>query len=257
MTITEDQILYQVQLYLIPLFRIAAMLMVMPVISSRIVQTRIRLSIAILVTVITVPLLPTIKPINLISIEALIVITQEVLIGLLVGFSFQVVFQVFILAGQFIAMKMGLGFASMNDPNNGVQTTVLSQFYLLLTTLVFVAVNGHLILIQLLVQSFQTLPPGDFVLDTATFIDTAKLGQWMFAGALLFALPVMTSLLFINIAFGVMSRAAPQLNIFAVGFPFTLVCGLLLIWLHLASYIESFNKVIEQGFLLVKAQLLL
>ncbi|MBX2858917.1 MAG: flagellar biosynthetic protein FliR [Cellvibrionaceae bacterium] len=257
MSITEDELLYMLQQYLIPFFRVGMMVMVMPVVSSRIVQARVRLAIAVLLTLLTVPLLPAMPQISLISLQALLIISQEVLVGLLVGFSFQIVFQVFILAGQFIAMKMGLGFASMNDPNNGVQTTVLSQFYLVLTTLVFVAVNGHLILLQLITQSFQTLQPGNFFISAETLLDTAKLGHWLFAGALLFALPVMTALLFINIAFGVMSRAAPQLNIFAVGFPFTLVCGLVLIWLNLASYIENFNRIIEEGFLMVRAQLLL
>lgn len=255
--LTDAEISVFLQQYILPFCRIGMMLMIMPVVSSRIVQARIRLAIAALVTFISVPLLPPIPPLSLISVQFAVLIAQELAIGMFVGFSFQVVFQVFILSGQFIAMKMGLGFASMNDPTNGVQTTMLSQFFLMITTLVFVAINGHLIMIHLIVESFQTLPPGQLSIMPKSFMRLAEMGQWMFASALLFSLPVMTSLLFINIAFGVMSRAAPQLNIFAVGFPFTLVCGLLLIWVGLSTYMESFNKVIEQGFNFVKHFLLL
>jgi len=164
------------------------------------------------------------------------------------GFVFQIIFQMFVLAGQYIAMQMGLGFAMMNDPTNGVQTTVISQFFLMLTTVMFIAVNGHLYLISLLVQSFQTLPVGSNVFQFESLMVLVTMASWMFSAALVFGLPIMTSLLFINIAFGVMSRAAPQLNIFAVGFPFTLVCGLGLVWIGLSNYFESFSTAADAGF---------
>jgi len=224
------------------------MLMVMPVIGSRIVNARVRVVLAMMISLLVVPLLPPMPTAQLLSFTALGFIVQEALVGVIIGFTFQVVFQMFVLSGQYMAMKMGLGFASMNDPTNGVQTTVLSQFFLMLVTLMFVAVNGHLILVALVVESFQSLPPGRFMLDPEVFIKVASLGSWLFAAALVLALPVLTSLLFVNMAFGVMSRAAPQLNIFAIGFPFTLMCGLLLIWLGLENFDEIFNETIAFGF---------
>lgn len=248
MIITDQAIAGFVQQYFLPFARIGMMFMVMPVVGSRIVSPRVRLALAGLLTVAIVPILPEFPSPPPLSLPALLMIFREVAIGAIIGFTFQIIFQMFVLSGQYIAMKMGLGFAMMNDPTNGVQTTVISQFFLILTTVMFVVVNGHLYLISLLVESFQTLPIGSYKFNFDKFIALVNLGEWMFATALVFALPVMTSLLFVNIAFGIMSRAAPQLNIFAVGFPFTLVCGLGLLWVGLANYFESFSNSMNFGF---------
>ncbi len=249
MSVTDAQIAAFVQQYLLPLFRIAALFMVMPIIGSRTVTARVRLALALLVTLIVVPMLPPLPVVKSLSLATFLIVLQEVAIGVMTGFVFQIVFQVFVLSGQFMAMKMGLGFASMNDPTNGVQTTVLSQFFLMLVTVVFVSLDGHVVLINLLVESFTTLPPGVWVLSADMFMQVVELSSWMFSAALVFALPILTSLLFVNISFGVMSRAAPQLNIFAVGFPFTLVMGLILIWIGLSNFLPAFEEVMSFGFL--------
>ncbi|MFT5084007.1 MAG: flagellar biosynthetic protein FliR [Lentisphaeria bacterium] len=243
MTFTEEQVVQFILQYFLPFVRIGAMLMVMPVVGSKIVSPRVRLVLSMLVTVIVVPLIPEIPSITGLSPMTLLYVAQEAALGVMVGFIFQVAFQVFILSGQFMAMKMGLGFASMNDPTNGVQTTVLSQFFLMIITLMFVATNGHLLLIELIVDSFTSLPPGAWVIDIQVFYSVASLATWMFSAALVLSLPVLTSLLFVNIAFGVMSRAAPQLNIFAVGFPFTLIVGLVLVWLGLTNISPAFEEI--------------
>lgn len=247
MLLTDSQIAVFVQQYFLPFARIAMMFLVMPVIGSRMVSSKIRMVLALLTTLLVVPLLPALPQVPALSLHILPFVLQELAIGLVAGFVMQIAFQVFVLSGQFMAMKMGLGFASMNDPTNGVTTTALSQFFLLLTTLIFVSVDGHLYLLILLVDSFATLPPGEWVLNAQIFYEVVKLGTWLFSSALVFALPVLTSLLFVNIAFGIMSRAAPQLNIFAVGFPFTLIVGLVLVWLSLASYLPTFNSIMEQS----------
>ncbi len=249
MTFEDTQIAVFVQQYFYPLARIGAMFMVMPIIGSRTVPARVRLVLALLITIMTVPLIPPIPAAPSLSLITLIYVFQEILIGILAGFLFQIVFQVFVLSGQFMAMKMGLGFASMNDPTNGVQTTVLSQFFLMLTTMMFVSINGHTVLIKLLVESFSSMPPGVWTVKPSMFFELIGLSTWLFSAALVFALPVLTSLLFVNIAFGVMSRAAPQLNIFAVGFPFTLVMGLVLVWLGLINFSTAFESVVSFGFL--------
>lgn len=248
MNFTDQEIGLFIQQYFFPFTRIGMMFMVMPVIGSRIVSTRIRLVLALLVTLVVVPIIPAFNAAPSLSLSSLLFIVQELAIGAIVGFSFQIVFQVYVLSGQFMAMKMGLGFASMNDPTNGVQTTVLSQFFLMLVTLSFILINGHLVLISLLVESFRSFPVGEFSFKREMLMQIVQLGGWMFSAALVFALPVLTSLLIVNIAFGVMSRTAPQLNIFAVGFPFTLVCGLVLIWLGLSNFTESFMNNANYGF---------
>ncbi|GAA5316922.1 MAG: hypothetical protein AseanaTS_21260 [Candidatus Pelagadaptatus aseana] len=182
------------------------------------------------------------------SLSSLMIVLQQVVIGLAVGFFLQVVFQVFVLAGQVVAMKMGLGFASMNDPANGVTVTVLSQYYLVMTTLLFLSVNGHLAVIELIVSSFTTLPISQQGLSAQDFWNIAASGSWLFSRALLIALPLLTALLVVNLAFGVMSRSAPQMNVFAVGFPITLVFGLFLMWVGQASFLPNFQTFVEEGF---------
>lgn len=250
--ITDTQISVFVQQYFLPFTRIGALLMTMPVIGTRIVPARVRIITAAFLTLVVVPLLPPLAVPEILSMGTFVLIAHELLLGIAIGFGFQVVFQVFVLAGQFMAMKMGLGFASMNDPTNGVQTTVLSQYFLLLVTLMFIAVNGHLVLIEMLLHSFQTLPPSQFQFGAVEAMHVVNLGGWLFASALLISLPVLTALLVINIAFGVMSRAAPQLNIFAVGFPFTLVCGMFLVWVGLSTFSLHFEAVMADGFMFVQ-----
>jgi len=228
------------------------MFMVMPILGSKLVNTKARLSIAVLTTILVVPLLPPLPSMTALTYQGMILVAREALIGVLTGFSFQIVFQVFVLTGQILSMKMGLGFAQMNDPSSGLQTTALSQFYLMLTTLIFVSTDGHLLMLMLLVESFQTLPPGQMTFDVAIFMKVVSLASWMFATALRLSLPVITSLLLINIAFGVMSRAAPQLNIFAVGFPFTLMCGLVLMWIGLGNFNYAYLDVTEHGFMFLR-----
>ncbi len=255
MIYSEAEIALFIQQYFLPFCRIGAMFMIMPVIGSRLLNTRVRLLLALLVTLIVVPILPPFVVEAALSLSTVLTMFQEIALGLAVGFVFQVVFQVFIVAGQIMAMKMGLGFAAMNDPTNGVQTTALSQFFLLLSTLMFIAINGHLILISMLVESFTSLPPGSFSISNEMLFAVIHVMSWLFASALLLALPVITSVLFVNIAFGVMSRAAPQLNIFSVGFPFTLICGLFLVWLGLENFNEDFDQVMDFGFLFIKDML--
>lgn len=248
---TEQDLGLLIQQYFLPFCRIGAMFLAMPILGSQLVSPRVRLGLAFIVTLMVVPMLGTIPKVSGLSVQTFIYISQELLLGLAAGYCFQVAFQVFVLAGQLIAMKMGLGFASMNDPVNGVQTTAISQFYLMLVTLMFVSVNGHLVMINMLVESFVTFPPGGFIFSTNTMWKIANVGSWLFAAGLLMALPVLTALLFINIAFGIMSRAAPQLNIFAIGFPFTLLCGLLMIWLGLVTFDSNFESVMDDGFILL------
>lgn len=246
--LTDTNIMEFVGRYIWPLFRISALFMAMPIIGSRVVTARVRVLLALTLTLIVVPMLPPMPVVPALSLQSLMIVLQQVVIGLAVGFFLQVVFQVFVLAGQLIAMKMGLGFASMNDPANGVTVTVLSQYYLILATLLFLSMNGHLVAIELIVSSFHTLPISANGLSAGDFWNIALAGSWLFSRALLIALPVLTSLLIVNLAFGVMSRAAPQMNVFAVGFPITLVFGLFLMWTSQSSFLPNFATFVEEGF---------
>ncbi|PKM44194.1 MAG: flagellar biosynthetic protein FliR [Gammaproteobacteria bacterium HGW-Gammaproteobacteria-1] len=237
--------------YLWPLFRVGAMIVAMPVFGSILIPVRVRLMLALAVTSIVAPVLPAVQQIDPLSLEAVLIALQQILIGVAMGFAMQLVFNAVTTGGQIIAMQMGLGFASMVDPQNGTQVPVLSQLYLLLVTLLFLGFNGHLVMIEMVAESFSALPVAADGLTRNGLWTLANLGTQMFAGALWLALPAVASLLVVNIAFGVMARAAPQLNIFAIGFPVTLMMGFVVILFTLPAVVPQFESMVNDGFGLI------
>lgn len=241
--------------YLWPFFRIGATLMAMPVIGTRNVSVRFRVLLAILITVIVAPLLPAMPAVDPLSGEGILITFHQILIGVAIGFVFQLVFQVFILAGQIIAMQAGLGFASMMDPQSGASVPVVSQFYSVLVTLVFLALNGHHAIIEAAVRSFELMPVAAQGLHRDAMWQLVLWGSDMFAGAVSISLPAVAALLLVNIGFGVMTRVTPQLNIFAVGFPITLIVGFIVMYFTLASVLGQFEFYFVNGLTLVSQML--
>jgi len=224
-----------------PFFRIAGVMMVAPIFGAHLVPKRVRLALAIATTVVVGPMLPPTQPFEL-SLATGLVVAQEVLIGAAIGFCLQMIFDALIVAGQTIAMSMGLGMAMMVDPQRGISVPVISQFFVILGTLIFLSLGGHLATLRLLSDSFSMLPVGQSLSRNGLFM-LANWGGQLFAGALRIALPAATALLIANIAFGIMSRAAPTLNLFAVGLPAGLLIGFLLLLLnigHLSTLLTEF-----------------
>jgi flagellar biosynthetic protein FliR len=224
-----------------PFFRIAGVMMVAPVFGARLVPARIRMAMSIATTVVLAPMLAVQQPFEL-SLAAGIVAVQEILVGVAMGFCLQMIFDALIVAGQTIAMSMGLGLATMVDPQRGISVPVISQFFVILGLLIFLALGGHLATVRLLADSFTVLPLGRPLSVDGLWM-VANWGSQLFAGALRIALPAATALLIANIAFGVMSRAAPTLNLFAVGLPAGLLIGFLLLLLnigHLSALLAEF-----------------
>lgn len=256
MTLTMAEITAWIGSFLWPFFRIGTLFMVAPITGSSNIPVRVRLILALAVTLLVMPLLESVPQVTPFSWSAIAIILQQLLIGAAMGFALMLVFSAIVTGGQLIAMQMGLGFASMVDPQNGTQVPVLSQLYIIMTTLLFLGMNGHLVLINLLVESFRLLPIGDSGIAADGFHAVAAWGTQMFAGALWLALPAMASLLVVNIAFGVMARSAPQLNIFAIGFPVAMIMGFVVILYTLPSVVPQFGQIVERGFDLVQYLLL-
>ena len=224
-----------------PLVRIGAFFMVVPVVGTQLVPPRVRLLLALLVTMAIAPQLHDLPQTDPLSPLSVVMIAQQVLIGVGLGLFLQLMMQAFIMMGQIIATKMGLGFASLNDPINGVTVTIVSQFNLILATLLFLAMNGHLVMIDVLVESFRTLPIGADIGGERLMV-LVNQGSWMFAAGVLMALPAVTALLIVNSTLGVITRAAPQLNIFAIGFPLMLLLGFVILWANMVSFLPQFER---------------
>lgn len=235
-----------------PFVRIGACFMVAPLFGAGYVPPRVRIVLSLLVTVAALPLIAAPPGLTLLSVNGAIVTVQQMLIGASMGFALQLVFDALTLGGQLIANGMGLGFAYNVDPLRGVSTPALGQFYTVLGSLIFLALNGHIALIDLLVQSFRGLPVGAGAFSAQTLLVLADWGTQLFAGSLRIALPAIAALLVINLVFGVTSRAAPSLNLFAVGLPITLVFGLAVILLDLPSMQTGFVDLLNSAFGLLR-----
>jgi len=230
------------------------MLMAAPVFGARLVPVRVRMALAMILALVMAPMVSVdTSAIDPLSAQGLLITMQQILIGLAMGFTLQMVFAATIIAAQSIAMSMGLGFATAVDPANGVQVPVIGQYYLTLTTLLFLALNGHLLLVQILLDSFQSLPISVVGLTQPDIWAIVGWGSRMFAGALMIALTAMTALLLINLAFGVMSRAAPQLNIFGIGFPVMTGTGFIIIMLSLPGITPQVSSLMQDAFQLLRS----
>lgn len=256
MQFTNADITSWVAMYLWPFFRIAALISVAPIFGAQNVSVRVRAGFALAITLVIAPVLPPMPAVDPISSTGLVILIQQLLIGFSMGFALRLVFAAFVLAGQVIGQSMGLGFALMVDPQNGVQVPVVSQFYLILATLMFLAFNGHLILLEVLATSFQTLPVSDHGVTANGLWSIVIWGGQIFSGAVLIALPAMTALLVVNVSFGVMARAAPQLNIFSIGFPIMLLLGVIVMLVTLPVMLPQLTHLVNESFILLHQHVL-
>lgn len=235
-----------------PFVRIGTCFMIAPAFGSPVVPPRTRLVLAGAVSVLVIPLVTIPASVAPFSPGGFVITAQQVLIGASIGFALQVVFDAVSLGGQLLANSMGLSFAFNVDPVRGTSTPVVGQFYTLLVMLTFFALDGHLTLIEMLVEGFRTLPIGTESFGSDGIWQLALWGTQLFAGALSVALPGVTALLIVNLAFGVMSRAAPTLNLFAVGFPLTLAVGLCIILAGLPTLQTNFVELMASAFAFVR-----
>ncbi|MDX1811560.1 MAG: flagellar biosynthetic protein FliR [Gammaproteobacteria bacterium] len=252
MLFTGAELSQMVGAYFWPLVRISALLLAMPVFNSQFVPPRVRLMLAIGLTMVIAPIIPQVPAVDALSLNGMFIILQQILIGVLMGYIFHMVFAVFTIGGQIVAMQMGLGFSTMVDPVNGAQVPVLSMFYILLVTLFFFLLNGHLALIGVLSDSFTSLPIGAELMPRDNFWLMVSWATDMFKGAILVALPAVTALLLVNMSLGVIGRAAPQLNIFAVGFSITIAAGFYVILVSLPVVLVQFENVSTDAFSVIK-----
>lgn len=231
MEFSLDDIVGWVTAFFWPFLRIGALFMSAPIFGARTVPVRMRIILALLITFLLFPTMPDTSDLDPLGATGVVVAAQQILIGLFMGLTLQIVFAALVMSGMISATTMGLGFASTVDPQNGVQVTVLGQYYLIIATLLFLSVDGHLLLLNVLADSFLALPLGGGLLPMEVVWNLVVFSAEMFLSALLIALPIMVGVLLVNLALGVITRAAPQLNIFAVGFPATMLTGFVLVLL--------------------------
>lgn len=226
---------------LLPFMRISGMFIAMIGFSAKSIPPQVRALLAVMLTLIIMPIIPPSPIDNLVDVGTFMEVVRQLVIGVAIGFISMMVLNTFVLAGQVIAMQTGLGFASIVDPVNGINVPAVGQFYLILATLLFWTLDGHLSMIYMIVLSFDAFPIGEAWWTGDQFRDIAHWGGWMFVSALTLSLAPIVSLLIVNLAFGVMTKAAPQLNIFSIGFSIAQVMGLFIIWITLDNFTAHFE----------------
>lgn len=229
-----------------PLTRILAVIAVAPIFGHSTIPNRVKLGLGIMLTLIIMPTLPPLPQFEIFSLKGLLILIQQMMIGVAIGFSMRLVFAAVDLAGQLIAMTMGLGFGTFFDPQSQGQTTALNQFLVLLTMLIFLGLDGHLMIVTAVANSFVSMP----ISVEGGGIDAMRIALWgetIFSVGLLLALPAVAALLITNMALGILTRTAPQLNLFGIGFPVTLSIGFVVLALALPGMLKPIENFIEQG----------
>lgn len=250
MNVLAADIVERFYTFLWPMLRISALMLTAPILSQHAFNLRMRILLSLVLTWLIYPLhrWPVIDPT---SAQGLIEVFNQLMIGSMMGLILQVVVAAVVLAGQNVATAMGLSMANMLDPNMG-NVPVISQFFVILSTLIFVSFGGHAILLGLITDSFNHLPLGQSILNQDTYGRVLRWSSMMFLGSVLLALPVMVSLLFINVGMGVVTRAAPSLNIFAVGFPAITLGGFLILIISMQSIGTRIEWLWLQGFTVLR-----
>jgi len=230
-----------------PLARILGFIAAVPLWSTSAIPMRTRLILGLAITLAIAPALPAMPAVQPASMAGLWIMLQQMLIGIGMGFAGRIVFAAFDLAGEFLGFQMGLGFATFYDPLRGSQTPVVAEFIGLIALLLFLSMNGHLLYLATLAQSFVVMPVSAIPLAAESWLNLARLGGTIFSAGLLLSLPVVVALMITNIALAVLTRAAPQLNIFALGFPLTLIGGFAALAISLNYMSGPIQAIFEMG----------
>lgn len=246
LTFTEAQLQAWIAPLLWPFLRALALFTSLPVLGQRIVPVRVRIALAFFIAVASQATLPAMPPVTLDSPAALLMAAQQVMIGLALGFAVRLVFAAVEMAGEVVGLQMGLNYASFFDPATAAQTNAAGRLFGAMVALLFIVIDGHLAVIAVLVRSFDAFPVSTDALGWLRTLQPHTWGAEVFHLGLWIALPLVGMLLFVNLVLGMISRVAPQINVFAVGFPLTLAVGLVGLLVTLPMLQSPFTMALER-----------
>lgn len=247
-SVTLEQLYAWINAFIWPFMRIAAMVGTAPLLSESSIPARVKVGLAALLAMIVAPTLGPMPALATASWNALWIMGQQILIGIALGLTMRVVFAAVQTAGEFIGLQMGLSFASFFDPSTGSNTAVLARLLNTMTLLLFIAMNGHLLMIGGLVRTFDVLPIAIAPLDVNGWGVLLEWSEQIMVSGLLLALPVMVVLLTINLSLGILNRTAQQLSVFAVGFPISLTVGLVILAIVLPQTSPFLERLFQDGY---------
>ncbi|MBW6527269.1 flagellar biosynthetic protein FliR [Sphingomonas sp. RHCKR7] len=229
------------------MIRVGAAFVAAPVFSNVSVPLTVRVALSGAIAVLVLGTTPVQVPQTVFALATFVAVAAEALVGLALGFVLQIAFAAPLVAGEIIGGSMGIGFANMIDPNSGRSSPAIGQFLSILLTLLFLSLDGHLVLVDLVVRSYRALPPGASWLAADQLRDIALFGGYAFLAGLLLALPVGFLLLCLNLVMGMVSRSAPSLNLFAVGLPVSLAVGVVSLAIALPAMGDYMQVIVREG----------
>jgi flagellar biosynthesis protein FliR len=234
-----------------PALRVGGFVLTAPIASETAVPRRVKIVLTLALAFLMAPLVQEPAGLSIFTAAGILAAVTEVLIGVAIGMVMQLAFEALVFAGQTISLTMGLGFATLVDPQRGAQTPVLGQLFMIFGTLTYLAINGHLMLLGALAESFRSLPIGAAHVDGNFLLAVVLWGARVFDTGLLIALPAVIALVIVNLALGVVTRAAPQLNLFGIGFTITLMCGFFVLIAGLDGIMSGISSLINSALMAV------
>lgn len=251
-TFTSGELDALVTSFLWPLTRIMGLIAVAPLFGNRSIPARVKVALGIMLALIIAPGLSGLPAMDPMSLPGVLILVQQLLIGLAMGFAMRIVLAAIEMAGEITGMTMGLGFATFFDPQSRGRSSAISQFLALLTLMVYLATNLHLVLLSTLADSFVTMPISELPLGGQMFQQLASWGGRIFSAGVQLSLPIVAALLITNIALGILTRASPQLNLFGIGFPITIGVGFIMIGLSLPYLATPLERLFQEGIEMIR-----
>ena len=252
LSVTDAQLIAWVNAFILPLARVLAMIATAPVLNHPSIPVMVKIGLGALIAALIAPTLPPLPDTILLSWNGILVLMQQIGVGVAFGFTLQLIFAGIEFAGDLIGMQMGLSFATMMNPQSGMAAPVTGTFLSVIASLVFLSIDGHLTMVAAIAESFRAFPIGVPSGGSALMArDLATLGGQVFSIAVHLSLPVVAALLICNLALGVMMRSAPQLNLMSIGFPISLLVGLWMMWICAPQLVEAMQAHLSNGMALL------
>lgn len=255
-TLSSTDLYTWVASFLWPLTRILGLIAAAPLFGNLAVPMRVKLGLGIMLTLVIAPVVPAQPAADPMSLAGLLIVMQQAVIGLAMGFAMRVVMAAVEMAGEAAGLTMGFGFATFFDPQTRARSSALAQFLALLALMIFLALNVHLMMLETLARSFITLPIAATPLGTGGFRQLALWGGLIFSSGVQLALPIIAALLLTNIALGILTRASPQLNLFGIGFPITVAAGFIVLLLALPYMAPPLTRLFQQADMFIQQALI-
>lgn len=246
-TLTSAQLNTWIASFLWPLTRILGLIASAPLFGNASVPMTVKVALGVMVALVIAPGVPALPAADPVSLAGLLIVAQQLVIGLAMGFAMTVVFSAVEMAGEVVGLTMGFGFATFFDPQTRGRSSSINQFLSLLAIMLFLATNVHLMMLATLEETFRTLPIAAVPLSGEGLRQIAGWGSKIFSAGLQLALPMIAALLITNIALGVLTRAAPQLNLFGIGFPITVGVGFIVLAMSLPYLVTPIGRLFLDG----------